>query len=79
MKRSKNRISSPKLQMPSFIVTGRFGSIAHIGDSPLSERELCSLIGLDPDNNVWADRIDGSAGWGFIISDESGEYVRFLD
>ena len=75
----RKTIESPKLQQPSFIVTGRFGSIAHIGDSPLSERELCSLIGLDPDNNVWADRIDGSAGWGFIISDESGEYVRFID
>lgn len=74
------KISSPKLQALSFIVTDRFDSVIHIGDKSLSDEELCSLIGLDPDNNVWADRMGGSSGWGFIISsEESGEYARFID
>lgn len=73
------KISSPKLQIPRFIVTDRFDSVINIGDSPLSDEELCNLIGLDPDNNVWADRMGGSAGWGFIISDKSGQYARFID
>lgn len=74
------RIESPKLQALSFIVTDRFDSVIHIGDRPLSDEELCDLIGLDPEHNSWADRMGGMAGWGFIISsEESGEYARFID
>lgn len=73
------RIESPKLQQASFMVVDRFGSIIHAGDKPLSDEELCNLIGLDPEHNTWADRMGGMAGWGFIISStKSGEYARFM-
>lgn len=72
------KTSSPKLQTPNFIVTDRFDSIIHVGDKLLSDEELCSLIGLDPEHNTWADRMGGMAGWGFVVNSESGEYARFV-
>lgn len=74
----RKTIESPKLQQPRFIVTDRFGSIIHIGDEPLSDEELCSLIGLDPEHSTWADRMGGSSRWGFVVNSESGEYARFV-
>lgn len=76
----RRRTESPKIQEASFIVVDRFGSIIHVGDKPLSDEALCSLIGLDPEQNVWADRMGGMAGWGFIISSaKSGEYAKFIN
>ena len=74
------RIESPKLQEISFIVVDRFGSIIHIGNETLTDEALCSLIGLDPECNTWADRMGGMAGWGFVVSsNESGEYAKFIN
>ena len=74
----RRRTESPKLQQMSFIVVDRFDSIIHAGDSELSDEALCDLIGLDPEHNSWADRMGGMAGWGFIVSSQSGEYARFI-